>query len=227
MGNTVKTVLVTGASGSLGHAVVERFLGADIRVIGTHHLHETPNPSPSMSKVEWVKADLADVKSVSTAFAQLPEVHALVHCAGGFRWAHLDETSEPDFDFLITANIRSAFSVTRALLPGMKQRRFGRIVYVSAKASLNPPAGMGAYAASKAALNAMTLALAEEVKGHGITVNAVLPTILDTPANRKEMPKADFSAWVSPTALAEIIFSMTQPWGDAINGALIPVAGRV
>jgi NAD(P)-dependent dehydrogenase (short-subunit alcohol dehydrogenase family) len=86
---------------------------------------------------------------------------------------------------------------------------------------------MSVYSATKAALNALTASLAEETKSYDINVNAVLPSIIDTPANRKDMPKADISKWVTPEALAEIIFSLTQPWGKPIHGALIPVAGRV
>jgi NAD(P)-dependent dehydrogenase (short-subunit alcohol dehydrogenase family) len=115
----------------------------------------------------------------------------------------------------------------RELLPPMKKRGFGRIVLVSARATLNPPAGMSAYAASKAGLNALVSSVAEELKDFDININAVMPSMIDTLANRRDMPKADFKKWVSPDALAEIIFSLTQPWGKPIHGALIPVAGRL
>jgi NAD(P)-dependent dehydrogenase (short-subunit alcohol dehydrogenase family) len=151
----------------------------------------------------------------------------LVHCAGGFRYAPIDQLEDKDLQFLIDANLRSSFYLVRALLPEMKKKNFGRLVLISSKSTLQAPAGLSAYAASKVGLNALVSAVAEEVKSFDININAVMPTVIDTPANRRDMPKADFSSWVSPAQLAEIIFSLTQPWGKPIHGALIPVAGRV
>jgi NAD(P)-dependent dehydrogenase (short-subunit alcohol dehydrogenase family) len=175
--------------------------------------------------------DLGDSASVHQTADDLAhrgiQIDALVHCAGGFRFAMADETSDDDLDFLLGSNLRSAFLLLREFLPGMKKRNFGRLVFVSARATFSSTAGMAAYSASKAGLNMLVSSLAEEVKRQDINVNAVLPTVLDTPANRKDMPQADFSTWVAPSALADIIYSLTQPWGQPIHGALIPVAGRI
>ncbi len=199
MARIPESVLVTGATGALGSVVAERFSKAGCRVFRASH------------------------ETAPTQF----DFDAWIHCAGGFRFLKTDEAKTDDLGFLIDVNLRSALTLAREVLPGMKKRNFGRIVFVSARASLNPTAGMGPYAATKAGLNALASAMADEVRSFDINVNAVLPTILDTPMNRKEMSQADFSAWVPIPDLAEIIFSLTQPWGKAIHGALIPVSGRL
>ena len=215
------TILITGAAGALGSIVAKKFFSSGCEVIATDFA--TP---ADPQKVRWIPIDLSKPESVHTGLAQVGAVDGLVHCAGGFRFSKLEETSDRDFNFLIQANLSSTFYLLRELLPGMKKRNFGRIVVVSARATLQPPAGMSAYAASKAGLNALVASVAEEVKSFNININAVLPTILDTPANRHDMPKADFSTWVKTEELAEIIYSLTQPWGKPVNGALIPVVGR-
>ncbi|MCM2277129.1 MAG: SDR family NAD(P)-dependent oxidoreductase [Oligoflexia bacterium] len=216
-------VLVTGASGALGSQVVQRFLSAGNTVVGL--ARKAPRDREAAGPSEWIELDAGDAAGVN---ARVPEeFDVLVHCAGGFRFGKIGELSTEDFEFLLNANVRSTFNLVARLLPGMKRRNFGRIVLVGAKATSNPGAGMGGYAASKAAINMLTLSLAEEVKGFDINVNAVLPSIIDTPANRTGMPHADPSTWVSVGELSEIIFSLTQPWGKALHGALIPVAGRV
>ncbi len=197
-----KKILVTGAAGALGQIVVKKFLSQNLEVIAT------------------------DIKT-PLGTKNFEGVDTLVHCAGGFRFSLLEETSQDDFEFLLDSNFKSAFNLLKELLPGMKKRNFGRIVLVSAKSTLNPPAGMSAYAATKAGINALVTSVAEEVKPFNININAVMPSIIDTPSNRQSMPKADFSKWVNPNDLAEIIFSLTQAWGNPIHGALIPVAGRI
>jgi NAD(P)-dependent dehydrogenase (short-subunit alcohol dehydrogenase family) len=219
-----KTVFVTGAEGALGSAVVERFLQGGCQVIGSYHSH----PGPERAGLRWLRLDLADAKAVRAAGPELRQVDAWIHCAGGFRWAKADEIGDADLEFLIAANLKSALLLTREILPGMKERGFGRIVFVSTRATIQPPgAGMSAYAATKAGLNQLVASLADEVRALDVNVNAVLPTVIDTPANRKDMPQADFSAWVTPAQLSEILFSLTQPWGKPIHGALLPIAGRL
>ena len=220
-----KNVLITGAQGALGSWVVEKFLNEGWSVTGTYFpsFQET---CQVCSEVEWLKVDLADPQSVRGAFSA-HSFDALVHCAGGFRYAASDQISDADLDFLINTNLKSAFYLVREILPGMKQRNYGRIVFVSARATLQPAAGLSAYAASKAGLNMLTASLAEEVKSFDININAVLPSIIDTPANRRDMPHSDFSKWVSPEELAEVILTLTSPKGRPIHGALVPVSGRV
>jgi NAD(P)-dependent dehydrogenase (short-subunit alcohol dehydrogenase family) len=217
-------VFVTGAEGVLGGAVAARFLENGCEVLGTYHRA----PGPERPGLTWLKLDLGDVQGVRAAGAELRRADAWIHCAGGFRWAKAEEATDADLEFLISANLKSALLLSREILPGMKQRGFGRIVLVSSRATVQPPgAGMSAYAATKAGLNQLVLSVADEVKALDININAVLPSVIDTPANRKDMAGSDFSSWVTPAQLSEIIFSLTQPWGKPIHGALIPVSGRV
>jgi len=227
-----KAVLVTGAEGALGRVVAQRFLDGGCTVFGTHLPSIASALLPMIRGIHWVPADVTDVESVKGMLDAGPgrvnePLDAVINCVGGFRFKPLEETADHELDFLLNANLKSAILVLRQVLPGMKQRNFGRIVLISARSTLAPTGGISVYAATKAGLNALTASLADEVKAHDITINAVLPSIIDTPANRKDMPKADFSKWVKPEALAEIIFGLTQEWGKPIHGALIPVAGRV
>jgi NAD(P)-dependent dehydrogenase (short-subunit alcohol dehydrogenase family) len=218
------TVLVTGAEGALGQAVVERFLSAGQYVLAT-----TRGSVPrTNARIAWVTVDLADAASVRQHLVPaVNSVQSLVHCAGGFRYGSLSQLSDEDLDFLLNANLRSAILVVRAVLPAMSANGFGRVVLVSSRATLIPGSGIAAYAASKAGLNAFAMCLAEEVKAHNINVNVVLPSMLDTPQNRSAIPNADFSTWVKLDALAEIIYALTQPGTQPINGALIGVPGRL
>jgi NAD(P)-dependent dehydrogenase (short-subunit alcohol dehydrogenase family) len=128
---------------------------------------------------------------------------------------------------MFAVNVKTALFASRAAIPFLKQSGQGRIINIGANAALKAGAGMGAYAASKSGVHRLTESLAEELKADGITVNAVLPSIIDTPANRADMPKADFATWVSPRALAEVILFLASDAGAPITGALLPVTGRV
>jgi NAD(P)-dependent dehydrogenase (short-subunit alcohol dehydrogenase family) len=220
-----RKVLVTGASGALGQAVVRKYVESGYSVYGACH-ENIEQQIALVPEAKWILVDLTQPESVKKAFHGL-SFDVLIHCVGGFRFALTDQISDSDLNFLLDTNLKSAFLVVRELLPQMKKNNFGRIVFISAKSSLNPPAGMSAYAASKAGINALTLALAEEVKSFDLTVNSILPTIIDTPTNRKDMPQAKFETWVTPNELAEMILSLTSKGGRAVHGALIPVAGRV
>lgn len=219
---TPRRVLVTGAQGSLGSQVARKFLETGAEVVAVDH---RLSPSGRLSGVTWVEADLADPEAIKSKIPT--DVDAMVHCAGGFRWSKLENLTNEDFEFLLNANLKSSFFLVRHLLPGMRNRGFGRLVLVGAQATLHPGVGMSAYAASKAGINMLVQSAAQEIKDCDITINAVLPSILDTPANRKDMPEADPSAWVPLSDLTDIIFSLTQPWGKVVHGALIPVSGRV
>lgn len=220
-----RSVLVTGAQGGLGSFVVRKFLELGYQVTGTT-IPYNPSEIDKTLPVSWISVDLTSSKSVQEAFRG-KVFDIVVHCAGGFRYAPVDQTKDEDFDFLVNTNFKSSFLLARELLPAMKQQNFGRFVFVSARATFHPTAGLGVYAASKAALNLLTQTLAEETKSFNITVNSVLPTIIDTPANRRDMPKANFSDWVSPQELAEIITTLVSPVGKPIHGALIPVSGKL
>ena len=128
---------------------------------------------------------------------------------------------------MFAVNVKTALFTSRAAIPFLKQSGQGRIINIGANAALKAGAGMGAYAASKSGVHRLTESLAEELKADGITVNAVLPSIIDTPANRADMPKADFATWVSPRALAEVILFLASDAGAPVTGALLTVTGRV
>jgi NAD(P)-dependent dehydrogenase (short-subunit alcohol dehydrogenase family) len=226
-GSNDKKVLITGAQGALGTHVLQKALAAGFSVTGTFFPEMNPGINlPASDKLNWLQVDLTDSGSVREALKN-QAFDGLVHCAGGFRYATIEKTTDEDLDFLIDTNLRCAFFLVRELISGMKTRNFGRIVFVSARSTLASGAGVGAYTASKAGLNMLTASLTEETKSFNITANAVLPTVIDTPANRKDMPQAPFADWVPPAELAEIIVSLLSPWGNSVRGALIPVSGRL
>jgi NAD(P)-dependent dehydrogenase (short-subunit alcohol dehydrogenase family) len=233
MSKSIQTVVVTGAAGALGGTITDRFLEAGATVVGVDlglgHDGDV-FADKARDNLHWIEIDLSDASAVREGLGRVEEsiaaIDAVVNCAGGFRWTPIGEASDEDLDFLIDANLRSALHIVREVIPGMKERDFGRVILMSSKSTLNPGMGEGPYAATKAALNALTKSVAEEVKALDVTINAILPSIIDTPANREEMPDADHDTWVKREQLAEIIYSLTQPVGEAINGALIPVSAR-
>jgi len=219
-----RKVVITGATGTLGHAVLTRFLEAGDSIIAIHAPNQKVPPTPG---VEWFGLDLTVRKSVLDFFSKLTDVDVVVHCAGGFRFGQIDSLSSEDFRFLTSVNFESSFFVASGAVPAMKKRKKGVLLFVSSKATLTPASGMSAYAASKAAINAMVLSLAEELKADGIRVNAVLPSVIDTPTNRKDMPHADTTKWVSPEDISEILYDLTLSKAKSITGALIPISGRM
>jgi NAD(P)-dependent dehydrogenase (short-subunit alcohol dehydrogenase family) len=230
---SLEHVVVVGAKGALGSRLVETFRNAGCAVTGADVVVEREEEvfaDDGDDELYWRHLDATDAAAVERAVGGIEErvgaIDALVNCAGGFRWSHIDDVDDEDLDFLLDANLRSALLLTREVVPGMCDRGFGRIVYMSSKSTLNPGEGEGPYTSTKAGLNALTTAVAEEVKDVGdVTVNAILPSVIDTPQNREEMPDADVSKWVGRDQLARIIFRLTQSFGDPINGALLPGAG--
>lgn len=233
----IQRVLVTGAAGALGSRVCARFLQANCTVIAADLPASVPGDAPGVQadsdqeNLHWVGMDLRQADAIRSGVNAVEEslgsIDALVHCAGGFRWTLMGEASNADIDFLIDANLRSSLLILREVLPRMKAQNRGRIVLISSKSTLNPQQGEGPYAATKAALNALTKSIADEVKELDVTINALLPSVIDTPANRKAMPDSNFEHWVGSEQLAEIIFTLTRPTGAPMNGALIPVAGNM
>jgi NAD(P)-dependent dehydrogenase (short-subunit alcohol dehydrogenase family) len=229
-------IVVTGTAGSLGAAVAKAFIkdsrASGLPVVGVDisYEHDTLLVDPDMPNYCTTRLDVTRSEDVSRVFSQIREsfgpVRKMVHCAGGFRWAKLDEISDEDLDFLLQVNLKSSLLVVREVLGEMKREEQGHIVLISSRSTLSPGVGEAAYAATKAGLNAIVQSVAAEVTELPCTINAVLPSVLDTPPNRRDMPDADFSTWVKPDALARIIFGLTSDFGAPINGALIPVAGR-
>ncbi|HUL08348.1 MAG TPA: SDR family NAD(P)-dependent oxidoreductase [Candidatus Acidoferrum sp.] len=222
-------VAVTGGFGALGRAVGEVLARAGARVALIDRA-AAPSGVPS-GVLALGDVDLGDAAAaraaVDRAAAALGGLYGLVNVAGGFRWETIEGGSIDTWDRLFAINVRTAVLASQAALPHLLTAGRGRIVNVGALAAGQAGLGMGAYAASKAGVARLTEAMAEEFKDRGITVNAVLPSILDTPANRADMPDADASRWVQPQALARVVLFLLSEDSAPITGALIPVKGRV
>ncbi|MDO9338343.1 MAG: SDR family NAD(P)-dependent oxidoreductase [Caulobacter sp.] len=223
-----RVVVVTGGFGVLGQAVVGAALDAGLKVAA---IDFAPAPSATDDVLALGGVDLTDPAQAETAMAAVIErfgrIDALLNIAGGFVWQTTQDGDPAHWERLYRLNVLTALHASRAALPHLKAGGAGRIVNVGANGAVKAAAGMGAYAASKAGVHRLTEGLAEELKGSGVTVNAVLPSILDTPANRADMPDADFGAWVQPADLAGIMLFLAGPAAGAITGALIPVTGGV
>ncbi len=222
-----KRVLVTGAAGALGQVAVERMVAGGWEVVATAR-----GTLPARPGVRGVTVDLADAREVESrltpALGEIGGVHALLHCAGGFRYGALPDLDWSDVEFLWESNLRSALLVTRAVVPGMRALGGGELVFVGARGALAPAPGMSVYAAMKAGLHALVTSLDAELTPYGIRAHAVLPGIIDTPANRAAMPGADRKGWVTTASLVEVMANLLEQAGlRDVRGALIPVSGAV
>jgi NAD(P)-dependent dehydrogenase (short-subunit alcohol dehydrogenase family) len=221
-------IVVTGAAGALGSKVAEVLAQAGLGVVGIDKAGTIPKTQALALGLGGV--DLLDEASTQAAFARIKDalgsIDGLVNIAGGFRWETVAKGSIETWDLLYQMNVRTAVIASRASLP-LFRASGGAIVNVGAAAALKAGLGMGAYAASKAGVARLTESLAEELKDRNVRVNAVLPSIIDTPANRKEMPDAAFDRWVTAASLAEVIRFLLSAASRDITGALIPVTGRV
>ncbi|MGH8042185.1 MAG: SDR family oxidoreductase [Rudaea sp.] len=224
-----KRIVVTGAFGALGVTMVEAAVAAGARVAAIDRAAVPTSVRAGVTAIGNV--DLADSTAAKTAIDDaakaLGGLDGLVNIAGTFRWETLVDGSLDTWDLLYRINLRTAVAASKAAIPHLAASGAGRIVNISAAGSIKAAAGMGAYAASKSGVARLTEALAEELKDRGITVNAVLPSIIDTAPNRADMPKADFSRWVTPAQLAGVIVFLLSDRASAITGALLPVTGRV
>ncbi|HJR12011.1 MAG TPA: SDR family oxidoreductase [Rhodanobacteraceae bacterium] len=224
-----KRIAITGAFGSLGAAVVQAALDAGAKVAAIDRADAPPAGMDLGDAQRFGGVDLSDTAQAKTAIdaaaKALGGLDALVNIAGTFRWETLADGSPETFDLLYRINLRTAVAASKAALAHLPDG--GRIVNIGAASAFKGNAGVAAYAASKSGVMRLTESLAEELKARGITVNAVLPSIIDTPPNRKDMPKADFDKWVKPAQLADVIVFLLSERASAITGALIPVVGRV
>lgn len=234
MSGSRQVVVVTGAFGALGRAVAAAFAerGAQLALLDVapqppalirHHL----GPAPLL----FGGVDLTDLEATRRVMAatamRYGGIDVLVNIAGGFRWERLEDGDPETWDQLYAMNLRTAVVCCKTVLPAMLERGHGRIVNIGAGAAAGRAgAGMGAYTASKAGVQRLTESLSEEVKDRGITVNAILPGTIDTPRNRADMPDADFSRWVAPESIAEVILFLASDAARAVTGAAIPVSGR-
>jgi len=230
-----KVVMVTGAAGNLGAAVAASFaaLGARLALLdhSAERLGRTRDDLDLPSSTLLFPTDLTSPDSVASAadrtVAQVGRVDVLANIAGGFTMGPaLHETDDEDWDLMMQLNVRSVFNTCRAIVPHMLRQGGGRIINVSARAALEGKARMGPYCASKAAVLTLTESLAAEHKLAGINVNCILPGTIDTPQNRAAMPDADFSRWVPPAALADVVVFLASESSRAVTGAAIPVYGQ-
>jgi NAD(P)-dependent dehydrogenase (short-subunit alcohol dehydrogenase family) len=217
-------ILVTGAAGVLGQAVIATLVARGEAVAAVDLAPMIPAAGQRMS-VGGI--DLADATAGAALAAQLDgPLNGLVNVAGGFVWETVSEGGWASWERMYRINVQTAFEATRLALPALRTSR-GAIVNVSAAATARAGAGMGAYTAAKSAVSRLTEALAAEELTNGVRVNAVMPSVIDTPANRRDMPDADHSRWVSPSEIAEVVAFLLSPAASGVTGALVPVVGRV
>src|SRR3981189_2665135 len=223
-----KVIVITGALGALGSVVADEALARGARIASVHHAPTQVPATPD--RLELGGVDLTDAaqakKAIDAAARHFGRLDALINIAGGFAFEAGADGDSKTWQRMYALNVTTALNASRAAMPYLAKSTAGRIVNVGAMGALQAGAGMGAYAASKAGVHRLTEALAAEWKGK-ITVNAVLPSTIDTPANRASMPKADFGKWVTPKELANVILFLASDAASGITGALLPVSGRV
>lgn len=220
-----RSVIVTGGFGVLGQAVAQAFTAAGDKVARVDFANEPHEPLTGSLDIGGI--DLTDAASTQDALDRVAAAHGgvdvLVNVAGGFTWETLEDGSIDAWVRMQAMNLLTGATITKLALPALKASGAGRVVNIGAGAAGKAAAGMGAYTASKSGVHRLTEALAEELSGTAVTVNAILPSTIDTPTNRADMPDADFSTWVQPAAIADVIVFLASPSARAISGALIPV----
>jgi NAD(P)-dependent dehydrogenase (short-subunit alcohol dehydrogenase family) len=224
-----RIILVTGANGGLGTFITAAFLNAGDTVVGTSRsirASDFENP-----RFVAIASDLTDAASagqlVESVEQRFRRIDGLIHVLGGFAGGKpIAETDDATWDQMMNLNVRSAFHIFRATIPRMRAATRGRIVAIASRAAAEPAANIAAYSASKAALVALVRSAALETKDAGITVNAVLPGTINTEANRKADPQANFSRWVPPENIADLVLYLSSDAAAQITGAAIPIYGR-
>lgn len=223
-----KVVMVTGANGGLGTSVTQAFLDAGATVVGT---------SRKIQQSEFMSADFAAVPAEITnsqgAESLLDQVvrrygrlDVLAHTVGGFAGGSpVAETDDATFQQMFDVNLNATFYLLRASIPVLRKSGNGRIIAIGSRAAVEPGANVGAYSASKAAMVSLIKTIALENRDAGMTANVILPGTMDTPANRKAIPDADFSKWVRPATVASLMVWLAREAGKDVNGAAIPVYG--
>jgi len=232
-------VLVAGGTGGLGRAVSLAFLEEGAKVVVTYRVQnefDALNSEAGLSmnakgaSIEGHRVDITDETAVrqlvDKVLAEHGHLDALVNTVGGYAGGvNLWELETKVFDQMLALNLRSGYALSRAAIPAMLKQKRGAIVNIAAKAAFDHGAGAAAYAASKAAALALMDSLAAEVKGTGVRVNSVLPSIIDTEPNRKAMPNADYAKWPKPLEIARVILFLCSDDAKVIHGAAVPVYG--
>ncbi len=222
-----KIVVVTGVQGALGRVVATTAAARGARIVAIDHAAAAP--SATADRIELGGVDLSDAaqadRAIRAGASHFGGIDALVNIAGGFAFETVREGTPATWQRMHALNVLTALNTSQAALPYLARSAAGRIVNVGALGAIQAGTGMGPYAASKAAVHRLTETMASEYKGQ-ITVNAVLPSIIDTAANRASMPDGDFAKWVTPAELSEVILFLADDVASGVTGALIPVAGR-
>jgi NAD(P)-dependent dehydrogenase (short-subunit alcohol dehydrogenase family) len=227
-----KTVAITGAAGNLGRAVAAAFAGHGAKLIlldVRQDSLESAYPGNDSAKLK-LAVDLLDAQAVTSAIAeaeaQTGGIDVLCAIAGGFHMGEpVHQIPAANWQLMLDMNAGTLLNTVQAVVPGMLKRKYGKIITIGANAAHRGMADMGAYCAGKSAVMRLTESLSAELRGHGINVNGVLPSIIDTPENRAAMPKADPGKWVAPEQLAAVILFLASDAAAAVHGALIPVTG--
>ena len=228
-----KVAMVTGAAGNLGNATAESFLraGAQLALVDISFEYLRHPHWKQTENIGLFETDLTDADSVNDSVHRIMQrfkcIDILTNIAGGFKMGTpVHETPIKDWDFMLDMNAKSVFLTCRAVIPHMLEKGKGRIVNVAARAALEGKAKMAPYCISKAAVITLTQSLAAEHKMDDININCILPGTIDTPQNRADMPKADFSNWVPPTDLASEILHLCSPQANSVTGAAVAVYGK-
>lgn len=223
-----EVVAVTGANGNLGRAVVQAALDRGAEVVLLDLSFGADLPESPKGRTSRYELNMLDRKATEECFNAIGPIDALCNTAGGFAMGqpvHL--TSDEDWSRMFDLNVRTLLNGVRAVVPGMSERRSGRIINVAAIGGLTGGALMAPYAAAKSAVMRITESMSSELKQQGINVNCVLPSVIDTPQNREAMPDEDFSTWVSPAQLADVICYLASAEASGLHGARIPVKNLV
>ena len=233
MENKMRTVVVAGGTGALGASVSRVFLATGARVIATYvkQAEYDALAKETGAGLVGVTLDVTNETAVAKFVAETESkngaIDALVIAVGGYAGGkQLWETDTATYELMLSLNLRAAFVMTRAVLPGMIRQNRGAIVNVASKAGYGHAAGAAIYAASKAGVMALIDSLAEEVKPYNINVNSIVPSIMDTPSNRRAMPKADFDVWPKTDDIAKVVLYLCSDDARVIHGAEVPVYGR-
>jgi NAD(P)-dependent dehydrogenase (short-subunit alcohol dehydrogenase family) len=220
-------VLVAGGTGALGAAVVKELVASGYPVAATWLVEEERERLEGVEGVELIRADLFDVSQAASAVAAISEIEAVVNLVGGYaQGPRLHETDPEEFDRLMRLNLRPNILLARAAIPRFLRRGGGAFVAVSARPALRPFPGAAPYIVSKAAVLSFVQTLDAEYRQDGIRANAVLPSVIDTPANRAAQPDADYAKWVTPEAIARVIRFLISEDSAPMSGAAVPVYGR-
>ena len=225
-----KQIIVTGGTGFLGSAIAKRFLdsGAICHVTWKFEAELNHFALKDHERVSLHHVDVTNEEQVNAFYQGIDDLWASIHVVGGFQMGPIAETSADQFRSMFELNVMTSFLCSRGAVRKMRTgKEGGRIINIGARPAIQPTGGMIAYTTAKAGVTSLTQSLAEEVKGENILVNAVLPSVMDTKANRAAMPDADFETWPKVDEVAETIAFLASPANALTSGALVPVFGRV